>query len=80
MNKFCQINLHGYEDMDEDLLKLQQVSITATPEVLMNLAQFIKECAESMSSEKEFDHRHFLDFMKCYDNFPDIVILAEKKQ
>ena len=74
----------GYEQGKSKLLKLQEVSVQASPEALLSLASFLTEVAQSMEiNSSSFGHEHFKDWChsKHHVHIPntDFIVVGETK-
>ena len=72
------MKIYGLTKKTKDqLLGMKQISITAEPQVLRELADFLSSCAEKMEDENtEYDHEHFISKTTTKGQKCDIVVLT----
>lgn len=77
MRSTLPFKLHGYAESSAKLLTLAEATVVATPKTLRALSDFFKHCAEVIeTSPDSFGHEHFLDFIHCAEDLPDIIVAA----
>jgi hypothetical protein len=72
------MKLYGYEEGRENLLTMQEISISANPEELMMISRFFLKASRRFSenSTKEC-HIHFKDFTSNQGLPVDIIAVKE---
>jgi hypothetical protein len=72
------MKLYGYEEVRENLLTMQEVSICANSEELMMISRFFLKASRRFSEASSREsHIHFKDFTNNQSLPVDIVIVKE---
>lgn len=77
------MNTYGYakqKDLNEHgLMKMSEVTISATPEELRRISDFIAKCADEMEGSNASEHEHYCDYDEDYDESgSDLIVIIEK--
>jgi len=67
------MNIYGYTEGSDELLKLIDLTIQVNENELRRLAQFFLKCAESIDSD-DWEHEHLSDFLNDMSFKPDIIV------
>ena len=58
------MKIFGYaNEMPNNLVSLNQITIQADSKSLKILAEFLTKCAEDMDKDSDWEHEHFTDFV-----------------
>ncbi|WP_299795725.1 hypothetical protein [uncultured Shewanella sp.] len=72
------MKIYGYEktEDDSDLIEMSEVTITASPKCLREIASFINKMADELESDgASFEHSHLQDNWPDWDSHgPDIIV------
>lgn len=75
------MKIYGYENSDQEepkLLELSEVSLSASPSKLRDIANFLNNMANDMDKNDSFEHAHLQDDWADWQvGFPDIIVCSE---
>ena len=74
------MKIYGYTSTEsEELLELNEVSISANPEILRELSGFLLKCADEIETHKEdWEHEHFSTENRTEEEYPRLIIYNEE--
>lgn len=69
------MKIFGYNDKDDALLSLREVTIQADRERIKSLAAFLNHAAELMEKNGDkFGHIHYRDYVKDLPKGADLIV------
>ncbi|GLX80545.1 hypothetical protein tinsulaeT_38850 [Thalassotalea insulae] len=72
------MKIYGYEKTEDDdpvCIELSEITLSTSPVVLRNIANFLNKAADDIEQLPDFEHVHLQDDSSVWtDDMPDIVI------
>ncbi len=70
------MKIYGYSnDISQEPMELNEVTLAANPELLRELSQFLLQCAKGIENNKEqWNHEHFSSKKLNLSNEPQIIV------
>lgn len=59
-------------------LELSEISIQTSPEQFRQIAVFLKNCADGIEADSDWEHEHFNDEFDV-DNGPDPIVVRDNR-
>lgn len=70
------MKIFGYSSsLPDELQKMNEISIQASPDELRKLSKFILKCASEMDADSDWEHEHFRD-NDSEEEIPDLVVVS----